>query len=58
MKSTRYIVEITTQKLFQLLVILTNLLASSQLRNFPSEFTEKCFAIVDQSSRTTYLTWY
>ena len=58
MKSNRYIVEITTQKLFQLLVILTNLLVSSQLGKFPSEFTEKCFAIFDQSSRTTYLTWY
>ena len=29
-----------------------------QLRNFLCEFTEKCFAIFDQSSLTIYLTWY
>ena len=34
------------------------LLASCQLRNFPREFTEKCFAIFDQSSCAIYLTWY
>ena len=32
--------------------------ASCQLRNFPREFTEKCFAIFDQSRRAIYLTWY
>ena len=26
--------------------------------NFPHEFTEKCFAVFDQSSYTIYLTWY
>ena len=36
----------------------THLLASCQIRNFPNEFTEKCFAIFDVSSHVIYLTWY
>ena len=32
--------------------LLALLLASCQLRNFPREFTEKCFAVFDQSSCT------
>ena len=38
--------------------LLTRLLASCQLRNFPREFTEKCFAVFDQSSHAIYLAWY
>ena len=65
MKSTTYILEITNQKnekyLFEgrnLFVCSPPHLASCQLRNFLCEFTEKCFAIFDQSSCTIYLTWY
>ena len=36
--------------------LLARLLASYQLRNFPREFTEKCFAAFDQSSHAIYLT--
>ena len=63
MKSTTYIVEIiTTQKnekyLGREIHLLGLLLALCQLRNFPLECTEKCFAVFDQSSRAIYLTWY
>ena len=66
MKSTTYIVEITNQKNEKYLSEGRNplaclppcLLASCQLRNFLCEFTEKCFAIFDQSSHMIYLTWY
>ena len=66
MKSTTYIVEITNQKNEKYLskgrnpltCSPTRLLASCQLRNFLPEFTEKCFAIFDQSTCAIYLTWY
>ena len=63
MKSTTYIIEITTQKNEKYLSegeihLLACLLVSCQLRNFPHEFTEKCFAVFDQSSCVIYLTWY
>ena len=66
MKSTAYIVEITNQKYEKYLsegrnplsFLPPRLLASCQLRNFPREFTEKCFAVFDQSSCAIYLTWY
>ena len=66
MKSTTYIVEVTTQKNEKYLSEWRNplacssacLLALCQLRNFPCDFTEKCFAVFDQSSHTIYLTWY
>ena len=48
MKSTTYIVEITNQKNEKYLY----------LRNFLRVFTEKCFAIFDQSGWVIYLTWY
>ena len=38
--------------------LLGRLLASCQLRSFPRVFTEKCFAVFDQSSCAIYLTWY
>ena len=57
MKSTTYIVEITNQKNEKYLSEGRNpltcficLLASCQLRNFLREFTEKYFAVFDQSS--------
>ena len=56
MKSTTYIVEITNQKNEKYLsegrnppTCLICLLASCQLRNFLREFTEKYFAVFDQS---------
>ena len=66
MKSTTYIAEITNQKNEKYLskgrnqpaCLPPHLLASCQLRNFLREFTEKCFAVFDQSSCTIYLTWY
>ena len=61
MKSTTFIVEITNQKNEKYLSWgekPTCLLASCLLRNFPQEFTEKCFAVFDQSSCVIYLTWY
>ena len=71
MKSTTYIAEITAKKYEKYLVsaswekftcLLACLLASifhvSFHVNFPHEFTEKCFAVFDQSSCTIYLTWY
>ena len=65
MKSTTYIVEITNQKNEKYLYVGRNPvawlpphLASCQLRNFPHVFTEKCFAVFDQSSCTIYLMWY
>ena len=56
MKSTTSIVEITNQKNGKYLsegrnplaCLPPRLLASCQLRHFPREFTEKCFAIFDQ----------
>ena len=56
MKSTTCIVEITTQKNEKYLsegrnplaCLPPHLLGSCQLRNFPCEFTEKCFAVFDQ----------
>ena len=56
MKSTTYIAEIITQKNEKYLSQGSNpltcsparLLALCQLRNFPHEFTEKCFAVFDQ----------
>ena len=64
MKSTTCIVEITTQKNEKYLsegrkplaCSPARLPASCQPRNFPREFTEKCFAIFDQSSHVIYLT--
>ena len=66
MKGTTHIVEITTQQNEKYLSEGRNLLtcspacllASCQLRNFPREFTEKCFAVFDQSSYAIYLMWY
>ena len=66
MKSTTYTIEMTPQKNEKYLSEEINplacspacLLTSCQLRNFLCEFTEKCFAIFDQSSCTIYLTWY
>ena len=66
MKSTTHIVEITNQKNEKYLSVGRNpvaclpsrLLTPCQLRNFPCEFTEKSFAVLDQSSCTIYLTWY
>ena len=66
MKSTTYIIEITNQKNEKYLYVGRNpvawspsrLLASCQLRNFPCVFTEKFFAIFDQSGWAIYLTWY
>ena len=62
MKSTTYITEITAQKnkkyLFEGRKLgFTCLLASYQLKSFLREFTEKCFAVFDQSSRAIYLSW-
>ena len=37
--------------------LLACLLPSCQLRNFPCEFTEKCFVVFDQWTCTIYLTW-
>ena len=62
MKSTTYINEITTQKNEKYLSEGRNplacLLALCQLRNFSHEFTEKCFAVFDQSNCAIYLMWY
>ena len=63
MKSTTYFTELTNQKAEKYLsrrkkIESTCLLASCQLSDFPREFTENCFAVFDQSSRTIYLTWY
>ena len=66
MKNTTYIAEITNQKNEKYLSEGRNplaclppcLLASCQLRNFLREFTEKCFAVFDQSSCAIYHTWY
>ena len=66
MKSTIYIVEITNQKNEKYLYVWRNpvvcspprLLASCQLRNFPRVFTEKCFAVFDQTGYAIYLTRY
>ena len=66
MRSTTYIAEITDQKNEKYLsegknpfaCLPPRLVASCQLRNFPHEFTKKCFAVFDQSSREIYLTWY
>ena len=38
--------------------LLACLFALFQLRNFLHEFTEKTFAVFDQSSHAIYLTWY
>ena len=64
MKSTTYIVEITNRKNEKYLYVGRNpvawsplhLLASCQLRNFSCVFTEKCFAVFDQSGWAIYLT--
>ena len=66
MKSTTYIVEITNQKNEKYLYVGRSpvawlppcLLTSCQLRNFLHVFTEKCFAVFDQSSWAIYLKWY
>ena len=66
MKSTTHIVEISNQKNEKYLYVGRNpvaclpspFLASCQLRNFPREFIEKGFAVLNQSSCTIYLTWY
>ena len=66
MKSTTRIVEITNQKNEKYLSVGRNpvaclpsrLLASCRLRNFPHQFIEKSFAVLDQSSCAIYLTWY
>ena len=66
MKSTTYnITEITTQKAEKYLsegrklesTCLLTCMLHRQLRNFPCEFTEKCFAVFDKSSRVIYLMW-
>ena len=64
MKSTTYIAETTTQMNEKYLSEGRNplacspacQLASCQLRNFPREFTERCFAVFDQLSRAIHLT--
>ena len=61
--STTYIVEIANQKNESICLtgeihLLAHLHALCQLRNFPHEFTEKCFAVFDLSSCTIYLTRY
>ena len=61
-----YIVEITNQKNEKYLYVgrdsvawlPPHLLTLCQLRNFLRVFTEKCFAVFDQSSCTIYLKWY
>ena len=66
MKSTTYIIEITNQKNEKYLYVGRNpvawspphLLALRQLRNFLHVFTEKCFAVFNQSGCAIYLTWY
>ena len=66
MKSTTYIVEITTQNNEKYLSEGRNplacapsrLFASCQLGNFLRDLTEKCFAVSDQSNRAINLTWY
>ena len=66
MNCTTYILEITNQKNEKYLsegrnplaCLPPRLLASCQLRNFPREFTEKCFDVFNQSSCAIYLTWY
>ena len=66
MKSTTYIAEIIIEKNEKYLsegrnpfaCLSPQLLASCQLRNFLHEFTEKCFAVFDQSSCVIYLLWY
>ena len=66
MKSTTHIVEITNQKNEKYLSVERNpvaclpsrLLALCKLRNFPCEFTEKSFVVLDQSSCRIYLMWY
>ena len=65
MNSTTYIVEITTQKNEKYLsewrdpfaCLPACLLTSYQPRKFPSEFSEKCFAIFGQSDCAIYLMW-
>ena len=66
MKSKTYTLEITNQKNEKYLsegrnplaCLPPRLLVSCQLKNFPREFTEKCFAVFDQSRYAIYLTWY
>ena len=66
MKSTTYIYEKSNQKNEKYLSLGRNpvaclppcSLASCQLRNFLCEFTEKCFAVFDQSGCAIYLMWY
>ena len=66
MKSTTYITEITNQKNEKYLSerrnplawLPTQFLTSYQLRHFPCEFTEKCFAIFGQPNCEIYLMWY
>ena len=70
MKSTTYMVEITTQKNEKYLSegrnplaclavrLAARFLASCQLKNFLLEFTEKCFAVLVQSNCATYYTWF
>ena len=66
MKSTTYIVELTNQKNEKYLYLGRNpvawsppcFLASCQLINFLRVFTEKCFAVLDQSGCAICLTWY
>ena len=66
MKSTTYVIEITNQKNEKCLsegrnplaCLAPHLLPSCQQRNFPREYTEKCFAVFDQSSCVIYLMWY
>ena len=65
-KSTTYIVEITAWKNEKYLSERRNplaclpacLLTSCQLRNIPREFTEKCFAVFDQSNCVIYIAWF
>ena len=65
-KSTIYIAEITTKKNEKYLsegrnsfaCLPARLLTLCHLRNCLCEFTEKCFAVFDQSSCAIYLMWY
>ena len=62
MKSTTYITTQNNEKYLSegrnsIACLTAHLLALCQLRNFPCEFTEKCFAVFDLSSFAIYLMW-
>ena len=68
LKASIYIAKMTTKKadkymsegrkLGPLAGLLARLFTSCQLSNLPRKFTEKYFAVFNQSSCTIYLTWY